>query len=188
MGTGSLESFEKICSHNYGMLRIKASQQSCRTTWATSVLVLLVTVAGTVAQTPVNARRQSAAKPEKSQHWTQTGRASWYGRRFQGQRTASGELFDRELLTCAHPTLPIGALVRVTNLANKRTIMVRVNDRGPIVPGRIVDLSYAAAHALGFRRNGIARVRLDRVEGAETAQLDWPAADWNTVAASAASR
>ncbi len=168
------------------MLRSKASHRSCRTTWTTSVLVLLVTVAGTVAQTPVHAGRQSTAKPEKSQHWTQTGRASWYGRRFQGQRTASGELFDRELLTCAHPTLAIGTLVRVTNLANKRTIMVRVNDRGPVVPGRIVDLSYAAAHALGFRRDGIARVRLDRVEGAETAQLDWP--EVNSEAAAIATR
>jgi rare lipoprotein A len=104
----------------------------------------------------------------------QEGKASWYGHRFQGHRTASGEAFDLNMLTCAHRTLPIGTLLRVTNLGNKRAIMVRVNDRGPLEPGLILDLSYAAARSLGFNGKGMARVRLEKVEGAETAQLNWP--------------
>jgi rare lipoprotein A len=104
----------------------------------------------------------------------QIGKASWYGRRFQGRRTASGEAFDLNMLTCAHRTLPIGTLLRVTNLSNRRAIMVRVNDRGPVPTGLIVDLSYAAARSLGFNHSGNAHVRLEKVEGAEAAQLDWP--------------
>jgi rare lipoprotein A len=104
----------------------------------------------------------------------QIGKASWYGRRFQGHRTASGEAFDFNMLTCAHRTLPIGTLLRVTNLGNRRSVMVRVNDRGPVPSGLIVDLSYGAARTLGFNRKGNARVRLEKVEGAEAAQLDWP--------------
>lgn len=143
--------------------------------WTTSIFVLLAAVASSTTPTSTGVHRQHAKKPESSHTWTQVGRASWYGRdKFQGRPTASGEPFDRTLLTCAHPTLPIGSLVKVTNLANHRSIMVRVNDRGPIVPGRIVDLSYAAAHALGFRRAGIARVRLERIQGAQMAQVDWP--------------
>jgi len=78
------------------------------------------------------------------------------------------------MLTCAHRTLPIGTLLHVTNLSNRRSVMVRVNDRGPIQAGLILDLSYAAARSLGFNGKGQARVRLERVEGAETAQLNWP--------------
>jgi rare lipoprotein A len=104
----------------------------------------------------------------------QIGKASWYGRRFQGHRTASGEAFDLHMLTCAHRTLPIGSLLRVTNLSNKRSIMVRVNDRGPVPEGVVVDLSYGAARSLGFSSRGKARVRLEKVEGAEAARLDWP--------------
>lgn len=114
------------------------------------------------------------ARSPRFAKWFQIGRASWYGRAFQGHKTASGEAFDLNLLTCAHPTLPIGTLLRVTNLSNRRTIMVRVNDRGPLEPGRIVDLSYAAARSLGFGGVGKARVQLEKVEGAESAQLNWP--------------
>ncbi len=156
------------------MLRISANRSIRNLGWTTSVFVLLVAVAGSSSPTASGAHRQKTKKTEPSHVWTQIGRASWYGRRFQGQPTASGEPFDRTLLTCAHPTLPIGSLVKVTNLANHRSIMVRVNDRGPIVPGRIVDLSYAAAHALGFRRDGLARVRLERIQGAEMAMVNWP--------------
>ena len=104
----------------------------------------------------------------------QIGKASWYGRRFQGHRTASGETFDLHQLTCAHRTLPIGTLLRVTNLRNRKSVVVRVNDRGPVQSNLIVDLSYAAASALGFGANGNARVRLERVTGAESARLEWP--------------
>ena len=89
-----------------------------------------------------------------------TGSASWYGRKFQGRRTSSGEPFDTLKLSAAHPTLPIPSYVEVTNLDNGRRIVVRVNDRGPFHDGRIIDLSYAAAVKLGFADAGTARVRV----------------------------
>ena len=91
----------------------------------------------------------------------QIGIASWYGRQFQGRLTASGEVFDMYEYTAAHPSLPLGTYVRVTNLANHRWVVVRVNDRGPVVDGRIIDLSYAAARALDLETKGIQRVRLE---------------------------
>lgn len=93
----------------------------------------------------------------------QVGAASWYGEDFQGKPTASGEPFNMYDLTAAHPTLPLGTLVRVTNLRNRRTVVVRINDRGPIVPGRIIDVSYSTARVLRFQGRGIQRVRLDVV-------------------------
>jgi len=100
-------------------------------------------------------------------HPYQVGTASWYGSYFQGRPTASGEPFEMFDLTAAHPTLPLGSWVRVTNLHNGRRIYVRVNDRGPIVPGRIIDLSYAAAQALHFTHKGLEHVRLDLVSEQE---------------------
>lgn len=88
------------------------------------------------------------------------GRASWYGAKFHGKRTSSGEAFDMNDLTAAHPTLPFGTKLRVRNQANGREVIVRINDRGPHVRGRIIDLSKAAAAALGFVRAGEARVVL----------------------------
>ncbi|HZR64205.1 MAG TPA: septal ring lytic transglycosylase RlpA family protein [Terriglobales bacterium] len=98
-------------------------------------------------------------------HPYQIGTASWYGEYFEGKPTASGEPYNMYDLTAAHPTLPLGTLVRVTNLHNRRSVIVRINDRGPIVPGRIIDLSYNAAHVLKFDQRGIQRVRLDVVPG-----------------------
>ena len=93
----------------------------------------------------------------------QIGTASWYGSYFQGRATASGEPYDMYDLTAAHPTLPLGSWVRVTNLRNGRAVVVRINDRGPIVPGRIIDLSYSTARVLHFESKGLQRVRLDVV-------------------------
>jgi rare lipoprotein A len=93
----------------------------------------------------------------------QVGTASWYGEYFEGKPTASGEPYDMYDMTAAHLTLPLGSYVRVTNLHNGKAVIVRVNDRGPIVPGRIIDLSYSAAHALQFTEKGLQRVRLDVV-------------------------
>jgi len=90
----------------------------------------------------------------------EVGNASWYGKRHQGKRTASGERFDEYAMTAAHPTLPFGTRLRVTNLESRRSVIVRVNDRGPFVDGRIVDLSLAAARALGIAEDGVARVKL----------------------------
>ena len=96
----------------------------------------------------------------------QIGTASWYGSYFQGRATASGEPYDMYDLTAAHPTLPMGSFVRVTNLRNGRAVVVRINDRGPIVPGRIIDLSYNTARLLRFHSQGLQRVRLDVVKPA----------------------
>ena len=86
----------------------------------------------------------------------QIGTASWYGDYFQGKTTASGEPYDMYDLTAAHPTLPLGSWVRVTNLRNGRAVVVRINDRGPVVPGRIIDLSYNTARVLQFKSQGLA--------------------------------
>ena len=139
-----------------------------------AALAVLVTVAGVSSHAAVSPNVSSGTLGPKMQKWMQVGKASWYGRRFQGHRTASGEAFDLNILTCAHRTLPIGTLLKITNLGNSRSIMVRVNDRGPLQKGLIVDLSYAAARSLGFGGKGLARVRLEKVEGAEAAQLNWP--------------
>ncbi len=93
----------------------------------------------------------------------QIGTASWYGEDFDGKPTASGEDYDMYDLTAAHPTLPLGSYVRVTNLRNGRAVVVKVNDRGPLVEGRIIDLSFGAARALQFEHKGVQRVRLDIV-------------------------
>ncbi|MGE0742930.1 MAG: septal ring lytic transglycosylase RlpA family protein [Hyphomonadaceae bacterium] len=98
--------------------------------------------------------------PTPEPGYAQTGVASWYGPTFHGQRTASGETFDQEALTAAHPTLPIPSLVQVTNLENGREIIVRVNDRGPFVGDRLIDLSRRGAEVLGFEREGQARVHV----------------------------
>ena len=91
----------------------------------------------------------------------QEGLVSWYGEHFHDRRTASGEPFDATAMTMAHPTLPFGTQVKVTNLRNGRTVVLRVNDRGPFVGSRIGDLSQAAAAYLGMLRRGVARVRLE---------------------------
>ena len=94
----------------------------------------------------------------------QIGTASWYGEYFDGKPTASGEDYDMYDMTAAHPTLPLGSYVRVTNLRNGRAVVVKVNDRGPIVAGRIIDLSYGAAQVLQFQQRGLQKVRLDLVK------------------------
>jgi rare lipoprotein A len=99
------------------------------------------------------------------------GLASWYGGKFQGRRTASGELFDTFRLTAAHRTLPFGTLVLVTNLENGKSTTVRINDRGPFVPGRIIDLSMVAATAIGLSGRGVAPVRIEPVPRAGSAPV-----------------
>ena len=138
-------------------------------------LMIAVSIVGLgAAQGPNNSEASSApiravqAKPDirnqtgKNQPY-QIGTASWYGDYFVGKPTASGEDFDMYDMTAAHPTLPLGSYVRVTNLRNGRAVVVKVNDRGPIVPGRIIDLSYGAAQVLEFEHRGLQRVRLDLV-------------------------
>jgi rare lipoprotein A len=102
--------------------------------------------------------------PEKefSAHRKQ-GTASWYGRKFHGQRTWSGEIYDMYAMTAAHPTLPVPSYARVTNLQNGRSVVVRINDRGPFSSGRMMDLSFAAAYKLGFAESGIAAVEVESI-------------------------
>jgi rare lipoprotein A len=91
------------------------------------------------------------------------GKASWYGGKHVGRKTASGEIFTRHLLTAAHKTLPLGSLVRVTNLRNHRSIVVKINDRGPFIEGRIIDLSERAARDLLMFKDGVAEVSLEQI-------------------------
>jgi rare lipoprotein A len=94
----------------------------------------------------------------------EVGWASWYGKDFHGRRTASGAVYDMYQLTAAHKTLPLGTTVMVTHLDNGKSVLVTINDRGPFVKGRIIDLSYAAAQALGMVEEGVAKVRVDVVD------------------------
>lgn len=94
----------------------------------------------------------------------QTGIASYYGSKFHGRQTANGEIFDMYEMTAAHNTLPFGTKIRVTNLNNNRRVVVRINDRGPFVKGRILDLSYGAALRLGMIESGTAPVRIEVIE------------------------
>ena len=98
--------------------------------------------------------------PERNLTYDETGIASWYGDEFGGKPTANGEIFDPQIVSAAHKTLPLPSAVRVTNLENGRALAVRINDRGPFVAGRIIDLSHEAARLLGFENKGLARVRV----------------------------
>src|ERR1700736_2951389 len=135
--------------------------------------------AAKVTQPPViETGRHKTRKPNSSKSTAyQVGTASWYGEQFQGKQTASGEPFDMRDFTAAHPHLPPGTFVKVTNLRNGRAVVVRINDRGPVVDGRIIDVSYNAARALNFKNQGIQRVRLDIVPQAQTVAMLQPLAN-----------
>ena len=104
-------------------------------------------------------------RPRSQPSYDEVGLASWYGPGFHGKTTANGERYDMYGLTAAHKTLPFGTKVRVTNLANERSLVVRINDRGPFVAGRIIDLSKRAAERLGFLEAGKAKVRVEVIAG-----------------------
>ena len=147
---------------------------------ANGLAILLSVVSLGAAQRPIRSdsaspqtsARQTASKPKahKAKPY-QVGTASWYGSYFQGRPTASGEPYNMYDLTAAHPELPLGTLVKVTNLRNGRAVVVRINDRGPVVPGRIIDVSYNTAKVLDFKARGIQRVRLDVVPATVIATL-----------------
>jgi rare lipoprotein A len=101
--------------------------------------------------------------PQHQPGYVDTGEASWYGSDFHGRRTANGEIFSANAITGAHPTLPLPSYVRVTNQQNGRSVIVRVNDRGPYMPGRIMDLSHRAAEMLGYVNNGHAQIKAEYV-------------------------
>ena len=137
-------------------------ERSARTAAATRLalppLVALLLSGGCGAST--EALRTDDLRPDQIVA-TQTGAASWYGARFHGRRTASGEPFDMHALTAAHRTLPFGTLCRVTNRRNGRSVIVRVNDRGPFGKGRVIDVSRAAAEVLDLVRAGHAPVTVE---------------------------
>ena len=120
------------------------------------ILIASIILAGGCAQQ----KAPSTSPASIDRRLTETGQASWYGKAHHGQRTASGEPFDMHTLTAAHRTLPFGTIVRVTNLGNGRSVNVRINDRGPFLHGRIIDLSYEAAVRLGIVSTGTARVEI----------------------------
>jgi rare lipoprotein A len=117
--------------------------------------------------------RQPGSDPT---NYSAEGLASWYGSMFHGRKTANGEVFDKDSLSAAHPTLPLPSYARVTNVGNGKSIVVRVNDRGPYHGGRVLDVSQKVAHMLDFENDGMARVRIDYVgpaslEGSDDAKL-----------------
>lgn len=117
------------------------------------------------AQTGADGKSLANAKPIDDgapdvSDFKQVGRASWYGGRFVGRRTASGERYNMYAMTAAHKTLPLASYVRVTNTSNNKSVVVKINDRGPYVRGRVIDLSFAAAKLLGLQRAGTAHVQI----------------------------
>ncbi len=141
------------------------------------VLAVTLGLTASLAASPT-VKRESAVVPSNpspgktlaKRHWFQIGKASWYGGKFNGRKTADGETYDMYALTCAHRTLPLGSWVRVTNLNNRKSTLLRVNDRGPVPLTRIVDLSYAAARRLGME--GLAKVRIEEVNPSDQEQAE----------------
>ena len=151
-------------------LSIRRSCESLRRAWLAKILgscllvfILAVSLAGCGAI-------HNAGVPDAGD--IQFGMASWYGEKFHGRIATSGEKYDMYKFTAAHRTLPFGTLVRVTNIGNGRTVIVKINDRGPWISGRVIDLSYAAAKKIGMVNDGVARVRLEVIKE-QTGEASW---------------
>src|SRR5216683_6246452 len=129
-----------------------------------AAVTLIFTLGASAANEPV-VDAKANHQTMKPRRWYEIGTASWYGRYFQGRKTAMGETYDMNGLTCAHRSLPLGSWIRVTNLKNRKSIFVRVNDRGPVPEDRIVDLSYGAAQAVGIAGRG--KVKQETGRGGE---------------------
>jgi rare lipoprotein A len=128
------------------------------------------------ANRPYSALGKTYTPLQTTGNYKERGIASWYGKKFHGQRTSIGEIYDMYAMTAAHPTLPIPSYARVTNTANGKSVIVRINDRGPFLHGRIMDLSYVAAYKLGYIGNGSAEVEVESL----TADGSAPAATTTT--------
>ncbi|GAB4329220.1 MAG: hypothetical protein Kow0037_04170 [Calditrichia bacterium] len=135
--------------------------------------IFILLIAGCSHQSSVRAKlerqslmRENLRNPREALNANRIleGLASYYGKDFHGKPTASGEIFDMYALTAAHKTLPLGTICRVTNLANHKSVIVKINDRGPFVPGRILDLSYGAAQKLNALADGVIRVKIEILE------------------------
>lgn len=125
---------------------------------ALCVVASLVLLSAGCAGSSRRSARRNAPPPR---NYVETGMACWYGPEYHGKKTASGETFNMNDMTAAHRTLPFDTMVRVTNLENQASAVVRINDRGPFKSGRIIDVSRKAADKLGFRQAGLARVRIE---------------------------
>ena len=135
-----------------GMAHLQACNRSLSS--ALPVLASLVSLSVGVAAV-------SGARAHKAPTVEEVGTASWYGPRFHGKKTANGEVFNQNKLTAAHRTLPLGTTVEVTNVTNGKSVEVKINDRGPYVNGRVIDLSRAAAVRLGMKDAGVAKVQIE---------------------------
>jgi rare lipoprotein A len=131
---------------------------------AALALGVSVAAAQTAASAPASANEAKPAKAADAS--AETGKIAWYGNKFAGRRTASGERYNPEAMTVAHKSLPFGTWVLVTNTANGKSVKLRVNDRGPTQADRIADVSYAAARKLGFVRAGLTEARIEIVSAA----------------------
>lgn len=131
---------------------------ACATTEASAVKKNIVS-----SDYVVNGKSYSTAQETDKKHYIAQGGASYYAKKFTGRRTASGEKYDPKLLTAAHRTLPFGTYVLVTNLQNKKQVIVKINDRGPFTKGRIIDLSRAAAAEIDMIRSGVAKVKVEQL-------------------------
>jgi rare lipoprotein A (peptidoglycan hydrolase) len=128
--------------------------------WAGLRWLLLMFLVAAVLEAPATEKTQEPPQPIRS--WTVL--SSWYGPGFHGKVTASGEIYDMNGPTAAHPTLPMGSVVRVVNIRNGRSRVLRINDRGPFIEGRELDLSYEAARYLGLDGRGVGRVRIELLQ------------------------
>jgi rare lipoprotein A len=147
------------------------TEDSMKSSKRLALLALLAALAGgsgvALAQTsPAPVTAPAAAPAAAAATSVETGKLAWYGRKFAGRRTASGESFNPEALTMAHKTLPFGTRVKVTNLKNKKSVTLRVNDRGPTQADRVGDVSLAAARQLGMVRSGVIDAELEVVSAA----------------------
>lgn len=129
--------------------------------WLYGVACAVTVLSASIFIVPESSAQQSVTVVKEV-----VGKASWYGAKFQGRLTASGERFDMTELTAAHRTLPFGTRVRVTNETNGKSVVVRINDRGPVAKRRIIDLSRRAAELIGIKKKGVGRVKLEVLESA----------------------
>ncbi len=153
---------------------------------STGAMKIRVEPAHKFANRPYRVMGQSFTPMTGDKPFSQTGTASWYGKQFHGKKTAIGETYDMYAMTAAHPTMELPSYALVTNLANGRSVIVRVNDRGPFIGGRAIDMSYAAAVKLGYQKKGTTKVRIERITRRQIARGDIPSATHTDVTLAAA--
>ncbi|AKG09726.1 lipoprotein [Moraxella bovoculi] len=148
--------------HNGASSLVKSARQPSSLTFNSP----LITQSGSsVKQDEPVLEKLTAVASNTVNKFKQTGLASWYGRQFHGKKTASGETFNMNAMTAAHRSLPLNCYIRVTNKDNGKSVIVKVNDRGPFNGNRVLDLSYGAAQAIGITQRGTGNVIIERVDG-----------------------